>query len=460
MASSLSSTFDSAYQAQAATEIAETDALAAKSGVSSIPPANADEKAEGAAAMGKPCVLVGVTGCIAAYKACEIVRGLQKSGIRVKVVMTEHACKFVDPTTFRALTREPVAVRLFDEPGDPIHHVSLAQECDAFLVAPCTANVAAKMAAGIADDLLTTTALATTAPLIIAPAMNVHMYENPATCANLRTLKGRGVHIVEADEGYLACGDTGKGRLADVGVIVRAVLRALGGKASGEPRDLEGVSVLVTAGPTVEPIDAVRYLSNHSSGKMGFAIAKAARRRGANVTLVSGPVSLPDPEGVSVAHVRTACEMLEATEKAFASADIAVFSAAVADMRPAHAAVGKLKKGVDDDALSRIELVRNPDILATCARNKRPGQIIVGFAAETEAVVEYARGKLVRKNADLVVANQVGEDRAFGTDDNEAFLVTAENVEHVPLMAKDALAERILDAALSLQGSEGRAGAK
>lgn len=442
-----------------------------------------------------PCVLLGVTGCIGAYKACEIVRGLQKAGVRVKVVVTEHACKFVDPTTFRALTREPVAVGLFDEPGDPIHHISLAQECDAFLIAPCTANVAAKLAAGIADDLLTTTALATTAPLIVAPAMNVHMYEHPATQANLALLKSRGALIIEAEEGYLACGDTGKGRLAGVEVIVGATLRAFDAAkhvgANGEEttesgracesmrentckgedaldgasqaqtrdlegvqcapvrraRDLEGVSVLVTAGPTVEPIDAVRYLSNHSSGKMGFSIAKAAEARGAKVTLVTGPVSLPDPKGVNVVRVTTAQEMLKACLEVFPSANLAVFSAAVADMRPAHPFDRKLKKGADLKALSQIELVENPDILATCAAKKQGGQAVVGFAAETDNVVEHAREKLSRKGADFIVANRVGDGLAFGTDDNEVFLVSFDGATHLPLMPKDTLAEKILDAA-------------
>ena len=278
-------------------------------------------------------VLVGVTGCIAAYKAAQIVRGLQKAGVRVKVVMTEHATEFVGPTTFRGLTREPVAVGLFDAPGDPIHHVSLAQECDLFLIAPCTGNVVAKVACGIADDLLTTTALACPAPLVIAPAMNVNMYEAAATQENFATLRRRGVQIIEADEGYLACGDVGRGRLADPAVIVEAVLERLA--ALDAPFDLAGKKVLVTAGPTREPIDAVRYVSNYSSGKQGFAVARAAAARGAQVTLVSGPVALEDPAGVDVVKVSTACQMLEAAREAFASADIAVFTAAVADMRPA-----------------------------------------------------------------------------------------------------------------------------
>ncbi len=395
-----------------------------------------------AAAAGGKTVLLGVTGCIAAYKSCEIVRVLQKAGVHVKVVMTEHATEFVGPTTFRALTHEKVAVGLFDDPEDPIHHVSLAQEADAFLIAPCTANVIAKIANGIADDLLTTTALATTAPLIIAPAMNVNMYDNGATRYNIGKLHIRGARIVEAGDGYLACGDVGKGRLADIEDIVDATLDELGVR-----RDLDGRRVMVTAGPTVEPIDPVRYISNHSSGKTGYAIARAAALRGADVTLVSGPVSLPAPEGVRVVRVRTAREMLAAAEEAFRDADIAVFAAAVADMRPRAVSDRKLKKGRDGDELGAIELVENPDILATLAARK-DRQVVVGFAAETNDVVPNAEAKLAAKRADFVVANQVGEGMAFGTDDNAVWFVDAEEIEELPRMPKSRLADEILDKAV------------
>ena len=395
-----------------------------------------------AAAAGGKTVLLGVTGCIAAYKSCEIVRALQKAGVHVKVVMTEHATEFVGPTTFRALTHEKVAVGLFDDPEDPIHHVSLAQEADAFLIAPCTANVIAKIANGIADDLLTTTALATTAPLIIAPAMNVNMYDNGATRYNIGKLHIRGARIVEAGDGYLACGDVGKGRLADIEDIVSATLDELGVR-----RDLDGRRVMVTAGPTVEPIDPVRYISNRSSGKTGYAIARAAALRGADVTLVSGPVSLPAPEGVRVVRVRTAREMLAAAEEAFRDTDIAVFAAAVADMRPRAVSDRKLKKGRDGDELGAIELVENPDILATLAARK-DRQVVVGFAAETNDVVPNAEAKLAAKRADFVVANQVGEGMAFGTDDNAVWFVDAEEVEELPRMPKSRLADEILDKAV------------
>lgn len=395
-------------------------------------------------------VLIGVTGCIAAYKSAEIVRALQKRGLRVKVVMTEHATHFVDPLTFRSLTHEPVAVGLFDDPSDPIHHISLAEEADLFLIAPCTANVAAKIAHGIADDLLTTTALACTAPLVVAPAMNVHMYEAAATQENLSTLARRGARIVEAGSGYLACGDVGRGRLAEIEDIVDCVLDTLEGDAQ---RDLEGMHVLVTAGPTEEPIDPVRFITNRSSGKMGYAVAEAAAARGAKVTLVSGPVALSAPADVETISVCTAIEMLDAAREPFAASDIAVFAAAVADMRPASIADRKLKKGVDSDeaALASLALVPNPDIIKTLAASKRSDQIIAGFAAETEDIVANAQKKLSAKHADLIVGNRVGEGIAFGQDDNQAVLVTNQGVDELPLMSKRCLADSILDRIMELR---------
>ena len=400
-----------------------------------------DGKSEDAAA---PLVLLGVTGCIAAYKSCEVLRGLQKAGVRVKVVMTKNACEFVGPTTFRALTHEPVAIDTFgDGPGDPIHHVSLAEECDLFLIAPCTANVLAKMAAGIADDLLSTTALACTAPIAVAPAMNVHMYEAVATQHNMQVLASRGVHFIEPGEGYLACGDVGRGRLADPADIVASVLHML-----EREKDLEGKRVVVTAGPTVEPIDAVRFISNPSTGKMGFAIAESAVERGAEVTLVTGPVSLADVPGAKMVRVDTACEMKTAVDEAFSSANIAIFSAAVSDFRPRTVSDRKLKKGADDEALAHIELVENPDILASCGAAKREGQVVVGFAAETNDVIGNARSKLSRKKADFIVANDVSSGRGFGTDSDEVAFVSASGEEHLPEMGKRELADRILDKAL------------
>ena len=393
----------------------------------------------------KKTVLLGVTGCVAAYKACEVVRGLQKAGLRVKVVMTKNATEFINPGQFRALTREPVAVGTFDDaPGDPIHHISLSKEADVFLIAPCTANVLGKIANGIADDLLTTTAMATTAPIVLAPAMNVNMYENEATQHNLMILAERGVRIVDADSGYLACGDVGKGRLAETTDIVKTVLDVLEVK-----RDMRGKRVVVTAGPTVEPIDAVRYISNPSSGKMGFALAEAAADRGADVVLVTGPVGLDDPEDVEVVRVKTAQEMFNAVDGVFADSDIAVFSAAVSDFRPEQVVDRKLKKGSDDDALTTIKLVENPDILATMGEKKHADQYVIGFAAETENVVENARKKLETKHADMIVGNPVGESKGFGADDNEAVLVTKDGESHLESMSKRALADRIFDAVLS-----------
>lgn len=389
-------------------------------------------------------VVLGVTGCIAVYKSCEILRALQKHGVRVKVVMTEHATHFVDPVTFRALTHEKVAVDLFDDPTDPIHHISLAQEADLFLVAPCTANVMAKLAYGLADDLLSTSALATTAPILLAPAMNVHMYENPATQENMARLKGRGIGFVEPDAGYLACRDVGRGRLADPDDIADAALKLLEGT-----RDLAGKRVLITAGPTEEPIDPVRFITNRSSGKMGYAIAAAAVRRGAQVTLISGPVQLDGPAGAHVVRVQTAQQMYEAADKAFKDADIAIFSAAVADMRPAHPANKKLKKGFDDARLDNIELVQNPDILASMGK-KKGRQLVIGFAAETNDVVANGLRKLATKHADMIVANEVGHGKAFGTEGNEAWLLTADENEHLPFMQKSELADVILDKSLKL----------
>lgn len=393
-------------------------------------------------------VLIGVSGGVAAYKSCEVLRGLQKAGVRVKVVMTEHATHFVDPLTFRALTNEPAAIGLFDDPQDPIHHISLAQEADVFLLAPCTANVMAKAAHGIADDLLSTTILATTAPVMVAPAMNVHMYENAATQENMATLKRRGFTFIEADEGYLACGDVGKGRMADPDIIVAAVLKKLDEitdtTGTSTTLDLVGKHIMITAGPTVEPIDPVRYLTNRSSGKFGYAIAEAAAKRGAKVTLISGPVALPAPENVEVAYIETAKDLLEACKSVFPQVDAALFAAAVADMRPANAAEQKLKKGVNDKELSNIELIENPDVLATLGHAKT-NQVVVGFAAETNDVVDYATKKLVKKNADMIVANEVGAKKTFGEDHDEIWLVTAEGTEHHDRATKAELAHVILD---------------
>lgn len=383
-------------------------------------------------------VLVGVTGGIGAYKACELVRTLMRRGYRVKVVMTEAATRFVTPLTFRTLTREPVATSLWaDEPGDPVHHVSLAQEADVVAVAPCTANVLAKLAHGRADDLLTTTVLATEAPVVLAPAMNVHMWRKPITQANVAALQSRGFVVVAPASGELACGDVGEGRLADVDAIARAV-----DAEARRARDLTGVRVLVTAGPTYEPIDAVRFIGNRSSGKTGYAIAEEAARRGAEVTLVSGPTSLADPFGVRVVRVTTAAEMREAALAAWPKTDVVIASAAVADVRPVRSVDGKLKKRDLPDA---VVLERNPDILAELGAMNDGSRVVFGFAAEAGDPVAEARRKLVEKRCDLVVANDVSSELGFGTDENRVILVTADSAEELPVMEKRAIARELLD---------------
>lgn len=387
-------------------------------------------------------VLLGITGCIAAYKACYIVRGLQKAGVRVKVVMTEHATHFVGPTTFRALTNEEVAVKLFDEPGDPIHHISLAREADLFCIAPATANVVSKIANGTADDLLTTTALATPAPLVVAPAMNDGMWASPVTQENIAALEARGVRIVSPSSGHLACGTEGKGRMEEPEVIVAAVLEEL-----ERCRDLEGRRVLVTAGPTREHLDPVRFISNPSSGRSGFALAAEAAARGAQVTLVSGPVELDDPAGVDVVRVTSALDMLEACQQVYADCDAALFTAAVSDWRPAEYSPVKIKSGKESGGMGEVSVafVPNPDIAATLGAGKRAGQVQVVYAAETGNPLQAARGKLQRKNADLCVANDVSSGVGFGTPDNRVWLVEAGSEQELPLLSKRRLAGRILD---------------
>lgn len=386
-------------------------------------------------------VLLCVTGCIAAYKSCEILRLLQKAGYRVKVLMTEHATQFVGPTTFRALTHEKVAIGLFDDPEDPIHHISLAQEADVVLVAPATANCIAKMAHGIADDLMSTTLLATKAPILIAPAMNSGMWSAAATQENVEVLKGRGVHFVQPDSGYLACGDIGSGRLPTPEAIADATCSLLQGST-----DLVGEHVLITAGPTHEPIDPVRYIANRSSGKMGLELARAARDRGANVTLIAGPIELPIPAGIETIHVQTASQMYNAAVKAFERSTIAILAAAVADYTPSAPSDHKLKKAVDP--INSIPLIQTQDILAELSSNKED-RIVIGFAAETNDVVDYAVAKLKRKGCDAIVANDVSRsDAGFGSSNNRAWWVTSSTVDDLGLLEKRALADEILSRSL------------
>lgn len=385
----------------------------------------------------KPLVVLGVTGGIGAYKACELARELMRRGMRVKTIMTAAAQRFVTPLTFRTLTGEAVAVSLWDDPTQGVHHISLAQEADVVVIAPCTANVIAKIAQGRADDLLSTTVLATEAPLVVAPAMNVHMWQKDVTQRNVGVLIGRGAVVVEPGFGALACGDVGEGRLADVMAIADAVERE-----ARRSRSLAGVRVLVTAGPTREPIDPVRYVGNRSSGRQGYAVAEEAARRGAKVTLVSGPTELPDPFGVRTVRVETAARMREEVEAAYPRADVVIAAAAVADFRPVRPADGKLKKETAPDF---IELERTADILASLGARK-DGRVLVGFAAETGDLVASARAKLTAKNLDLVVANDVTQPGAgFGTLTNRVTIVDADGEQELPLMDKRAVARTVLD---------------
>jgi phosphopantothenoylcysteine decarboxylase/phosphopantothenate--cysteine ligase len=400
----------------------------------------------------RPTIVLGVTGCIAAYKACELARALMKHGCTVKVVMTESATKFVGPTTFRALTTEPVAVGLWDDADAHVHHISLAEEAEVFVIAPATANTIAKLAEGRADDLLSTAALATEATLVIAPAMNVHMWRAETTQAAVAKLRARGAVIVAPESGELACGDVGEGRLAEPAVITKAVLGEV-----KRARSLRGVRVLVTAGPTQEALDPVRFLGNRSSGKTGYAIAEEAGRRGADVTLVSGPTTLADPFGVTTVRVTTAQQMRDAVMAAYADIDAVVATAAVADFRPVAPQLHKQKK---EDASLTIELERTPDILAELGASK-DGRLLIGFAAETQGVLQAAALKLDAKNLDLVVANDVSvEGLGFASDNNLVWLVSAQGAEELPLQTKTSIARELWDRAVPLAraASKRRAG--
>lgn len=389
-------------------------------------------------------ITLGVTGGVAAYKAAELVRRLQQEGFSVQVVMTRAARQFVTPLTFAALTGEKVITDLFSPEGteanveSAIEHIAVAQRTDLLLVAPATADALAKFARGLADDFLTTLYLATTAPVVLAPAMNVNMWNHAATQENVEMLRARDVRIVDPDEGYLACGMTGAGRLAGQDAILAAVRAAL-----HLHQDFEGQSILVTAGPTREDLDPVRYITSRSSGKMGYALAEAAVRRGARVVLVSGPTSLPSPAGIERVDVRTAEEMHRAVADRFAACSIAIFAAAVADYRPAQRQEQKLKRGRET---MTVALEPTSDILATVARNKGD-RLVVGFAAETEHVAENARKKLAAKNADLIVANDVAAEGAgFDVDTNVVTLFACDGRDlPLPRMSKADVAQKILD---------------
>jgi phosphopantothenoylcysteine decarboxylase/phosphopantothenate--cysteine ligase len=397
-------------------------------------------------------ITIGVTGGVAAYKAAELVRFLQQDGFTVEVVMTRGAREFITPLTFAALSGQKVITDLFERSSSgaanvesAIEHIAVAQRSDLLLVAPATADILAKFARGMADDFLTTLYLATTAPVIVAPAMNVNMWNHPATQENVEVLRARGVKVVQPDEGYLACGMTGAGRLAGQQEIVAAVRQTL-----HTQKDFEGETMLITAGPTCEDLDPVRYLTNRSSGKMGYAVAEAAARRGAKVSLVSGPVNLETPAGVERVAVRTAEEMRHSVVDRLPESTIAIFAAAVADYRPVETQTEKIKRNREP---LTIHLEPTPDILAEAAQTKGD-RLIVGFAAETEHVAENARKKLAAKNVDLIVANDVtAEGAGFDHDTNIVTLFSRDGRDlALPKLGKSAVAQRILDEVLRLRG--------
>jgi phosphopantothenoylcysteine decarboxylase/phosphopantothenate--cysteine ligase len=387
-------------------------------------------------------VALGVSGGIAAYKAAEIVRLLQDREVRVQVIMTQAAQEFVRPLTFAALSGEKVITGMFEagnaEPNidSAVEHIAVAQSIDALVVAPATSDILAKFAQGIASDFLTTLYLATTAPVIVAPAMNVNMWNHPATQANLEILRKRGVKIVEPDSGYLACGMIGPGRLAANESIVAAVMQALGAS-----QDFAGETVLITAGPTREKIDPVRYITNRSSGRMGYALAEAALRRGARVLLVTGPTSIVPPNAAEVTRIETADQMRAAVLQLFSQATIVIKTAAVSDYRPKAAAIQKLKR----TGPMSLELEPTSDILAELSA-KKSTQLIIGFAAETENVLENARKKLAKKSLDAIVVNDVSRDGVgFDSDRNAVTILTQDEVLEVPETTKWEVAQRVLD---------------
>jgi phosphopantothenoylcysteine decarboxylase / phosphopantothenate---cysteine ligase len=393
-------------------------------------------------------IALGVSGGIAAYKAAEIVRLLQERGIRVQVIMTQAAQEFVRPLTFAALSGEKVITDMFAAGNQPpnidsaVEHIAVAQSIDALLVAPATADVLAKFAQGIANDFLSTLYLATTAPVVVAPAMNVNMWNHPATRTNLEVLKKRGVRVVEPGSGYLACGMTGPGRLAENETIVAATLEALGAS-----QELAGETVLITAGPTREKIDPVRYLTNRSSGRMGYALAEAALRRGARVLLVSGPTAITPPGAAEVTQVETAEEMRQAVLRLLPEATIVIKTAAVADYRPKTAATQKIKRS----GPMTLELEPTADILSEISRHKK-SQIVVGFAAETQNALENARKKLASKSLDAIVVNDVSrEGIGFDSERNAVTIITHDEVIEVPESSKWEVAQRVLDQVVRLR---------
>lgn len=390
-------------------------------------------------------IVLGVTGGIACYKACELASLLVKQRADVQVIMTENAMKFVTPITFEQLTGNKALTDTFDRNFvHSVEHIAVADKADMVIIAPATANIIAKLAHGIADDMLTTTVLACRCPKAIAPSMNTGMLENPVTQDNIETLRHYGWEIIEPDSGRLACGAVGKGKLPTPERLLESVLHT-----AAHEKDMTGIKVLVTAGPTREALDPVRYLTNHSSGKMGYAIAKAASRRGAEVTLVSGQTDLTKPAYVNVVDITSAQDMYDAVMAEAGSSDIIIKAAAVADYRPATVSDNKIKKSEGDMS---IPLERTTDILKTLGENKKPGQFLCGFSMETENMIENSKAKLAKKNLDMIAANNVKVDGAgFGVDTNILTLITADSEKELPIMSKDEAADALLDAIIKLR---------
>ena len=386
------------------------------------------------------CVVLGVTGSIAAYKIANLASALVKLGADVNVIMTKNATNFINPITFETLTSNKCLVDTFDRNFQfNVEHVALAKRADIFMVAPASANVIAKMAHGIADDMLTTTILAAKCKKLVSPAMNTNMFENQIVQDNLKILEKYGFEIINPASGYLACGDTGAGKMPEPDVLLAYILREI-----GHEHDLAGKRVLITAGPTEEAIDPVRYITNHSTGKMGYAIAKVAMERGAQVTLVSGPVAIEPPMFVDVVNIKSAAEMAEAVKSRAADSDIIIKSAAVADYRPRNVATEKIKKKDGED--SSIALERTEDILSYLGEHRREGQFICGFSMETENMLENSKKKLDKKRVDMIVANNLRTQGAgFGTDTNVVTLITKDEARELPIMSKDDVAQAIFD---------------
>ena len=392
------------------------------------------------------CVVLGVTGGIAAYKACELTSRLRKAGAQVYVIMTKNACQFVAPLTFETLSNHPVATDTFARPETwEVEHVALAKRADVFVIAPATANILAKMACGLADDMLSTTVLATRAPMLVAPAMNTGMWDNPATQENVKRLRQRGIHFIGPEGGFLACGDTGAGRMSEPKDIFDAIEKLL-----AMQQDLAGLSVLVTAGPTQERLDPVRFITNRSSGKMGYAIAAAAAARGASVTLVTGPTSLPIPQGVNAVRILSTQELYDQMLALCPQMDVVIQAAAPADFTPETVADQKIKKQGDEPLV--IRLTQTPDVAAAVGKAKKEGQTLVGFAAETNEVLQNAQKKLAKKNLDLIVANAVTAPGAgFDVDTNIVTFVNQDGLEKLPMMKKTEVADTLLDRILRIR---------